>query len=99
VPDPAAFEPDSGVADNAGDVQWPEQPKMAAPAPSPRYTASSGRRSVGRQRREATSHVDQSARRTERPRARAGSEAHRADRASKAKSVAALYSPVQQTPH
>jgi peptidoglycan-N-acetylglucosamine deacetylase len=99
VPDPAAFEPDSGVADNAGGVQWPEQPKMAAPAPSPRYTASSGRRSVGRQRREATSHVDQIPRRTERPRARAGSEAHRADRASKAKSVATLYSPVQQTPH
>jgi len=100
APDPATFEPDSGVADSAGDVQWPEQPKLAAPAPSPRYTASSGRRFVGRGRREATSPVDQSPRRAERPRARAraGNEVHHADLVSEAKSFAAVFSPAQQTP-
>jgi peptidoglycan/xylan/chitin deacetylase (PgdA/CDA1 family) len=100
VPDPAAFEPDSGVADSAGDVQWPEQPKMSAPPPSPRYVASGRKRFVGRERRQATGSVDTSPRRAERPRvhAQAGNEAHRADLVSEAKSFAALYSPAQQTP-
>jgi peptidoglycan/xylan/chitin deacetylase (PgdA/CDA1 family) len=99
---PAAFEPDSGVAESAGDVQWPEQPKMAAPPPSPRYAASGRKRFVGRERQQATGSVDTGPRRVERPRvhAHAGSEAHRADAAgdSQAKSFAALYSPALQTP-
>jgi peptidoglycan/xylan/chitin deacetylase (PgdA/CDA1 family) len=97
VPDPSAFEPDSGVADDSGDVQWPPQPKMTAPLPSPTLRASRGKELAGREKQGITGSIDYGRRHAElraqpRTHARAGSEGRRGDLTSKTKSVVALYS-------
>jgi peptidoglycan/xylan/chitin deacetylase (PgdA/CDA1 family) len=102
VPDPSAFDPDSGVADS-GDVTWPEQPQTITASPSPELPASSARkiaRSERRHRQVATGSIDHSRRHAAeaprahwRARARAGAGGHRADLVSPTKSVAALIAP------
>jgi peptidoglycan/xylan/chitin deacetylase (PgdA/CDA1 family) len=99
VPDPSAFDPDSGVADS-GDVKWPEQPQTIAATPNPELPASSKRRIARLERRHkptATGSIDHARRRAEGPRAyshahaRAGSSGHRAGLVTETESVAALF--------
>jgi peptidoglycan/xylan/chitin deacetylase (PgdA/CDA1 family) len=81
APDPSAFEPDSGVADGNGEVQWPEQPKLSAAPVAPAVPKFRGRR-VATRAPQRTTEVGGSAghgrRRVEPPRARGSSEGHRA---------------------
>jgi peptidoglycan/xylan/chitin deacetylase (PgdA/CDA1 family) len=99
VPDPSAFDPDSGVADS-GDVKWPEQPQTITASSNPELPASSARkiaRSERRHRPEATGSIDHARRRAEAPRvhshahARAGGDRPHADLVPGIKSVAALF--------
>jgi peptidoglycan/xylan/chitin deacetylase (PgdA/CDA1 family) len=99
VPDPAALEPDSGVADDTGAVQWPEQLAIA-PSYTPR---ASGGRVAGHEVSEVTgsiSHGSVSAGRRHvetrsqtRTHARAGANGSHADLSSRPKTVAALSTP------
>jgi peptidoglycan/xylan/chitin deacetylase (PgdA/CDA1 family) len=94
APDPAAFEPDSGTADNSGDIKWPAQPETIA---APQSRSSNGKRFARGQKPEVTGSLDRGRRHIElraqpRAHARAGGDSHRADVSAKTKSVAALYS-------
>src|SRR3984885_14742456 len=94
VPDPVAFEPDSGTADNSAEIKWPAQPETIIASPEAR--PSSGKRIARGHKPEVASSLSHGRRHVElraRPpiRARAGSEGRRADVSSKTKSVAALY--------
>ncbi len=44
APDPSAFQPDSGVADDSSTVQWPEQPKPVATSDEDTHGAEHGGR-------------------------------------------------------
>jgi peptidoglycan/xylan/chitin deacetylase (PgdA/CDA1 family) len=95
VPDPVAFEPDSGTADNSADIKWPAQPETIIASPESR--PANGKRFARGHKPEVTGSLDHGRHHIElraRPpaRARAGSEGRRADVSSKTKSVAALYS-------
>jgi peptidoglycan/xylan/chitin deacetylase (PgdA/CDA1 family) len=90
VPDPAAFEPDSGTADDSADIKWPAQPETIVAAPESR---SSNARRFARGQKPAVNvsvrrHIELRA--PPPARARAGSESRRADVSAKTKSVAAL---------
>ena len=99
VPDPSAFDPDSGVADS-GDVQWPQQPQSISASPNPQLPASSERKIARLERRhkhEATGAIGHARHRAEESRshshahARAGAGGPHADLVSEIKSVAALF--------
>jgi peptidoglycan/xylan/chitin deacetylase (PgdA/CDA1 family) len=93
VPDASAFEPDSGVADDNTDVHWPTQPQ-AVPSAADEEKSVKGPRSSGHAH--AASHEH---RRAERPHGRRHQRADADDQStgvlSRAKALAALFTPSQ----
>jgi len=108
VPDAAAFEPDAGLADDGGAVQWPEIPKSIAATLAPDSAKAKGKhRSLAerpeRRKLHAVRSVDHA--RVEKDRrpwhsrthARAGADGHHADLMTRIHAVAALFSPAPVT--
>jgi hypothetical protein len=99
APDPLAFEPDSGVADDSSNVQWPEQPKLTAPVePStPRFRGRRIATPVQQRRVESSGAADRGRRHVEQPRihAQAGADGRRANRVTSTKAFAATYPPAE----
>ena len=91
VPDASAFEPDSGVAEDNANVQWPEQPQAVPSAPDEEKSVKS---SHSRGHAHAASHEH---RRAERPHGRRHQRADAGDQStgvlSRAKAFAALFTP------
>lgn len=94
APDASDFQPDTGVGDEAANVQWPEQPKSAT------KSAASGDEDSGertshrvRHRKHDSDLAEHEGRHRRRERARGGSDGHRADLASKIKALAGLFTP------
>jgi hypothetical protein len=96
APDASAFEPDSGVAEDRGDVHWPDQPPpVAAKVAKDRDdsdTTRSGRRGHGRAAH--VEHIEHAHRQM-----RGRPTAQTPDLTSRIKSVAALFSPSQEHMH
>ena len=90
APDASAFQPDSGVADDGNDVQWPAQPKSAAfsaAAPKPAPSGKKDAASIGHDRLHlGRLHSHQ------RQRIRAGADDSPPNIMSRIKSFAALFS-------
>jgi len=98
APDPLAFEPDSGVADDGGDVQWPERPKLTVAPVEPSAPKFRGRRiatPVQQRRVESSGAADHGHRHVEQPRihAQAGTGNRRANQVGRTKAFAATFSP------
>jgi len=92
APDASAFQPDSGVADDNANVQWPEQPKSIAASEEDTHSAekTSGH---ARHRRHGVDSAEHERRHRRHERVRAGGDRHRADLATKIKSFAGLFTP------
>ena len=104
VPDAAAFEPESGLADDSGAVRWPDVPQSTVASAKPNAAGPGGkhkRRAARPERRklDAARLADHKRaerdRRPDRPRARArtGAEGHHADLMTRIEAVAALFAP------
>jgi peptidoglycan/xylan/chitin deacetylase (PgdA/CDA1 family) len=97
APDPLAFEPDSGVADDDSNVQWPDRPKLTAPVePSmPRFRGRRIATPVPQRRVESSGTADHGRHHVERPRihAQAGADSHLANRVTSTKAFAATSAP------
>jgi peptidoglycan-N-acetylglucosamine deacetylase len=98
APDASSFEPDSGVAEDRGDVHWPDQPPITAKVANDRDdsdTKRSGRRGHGRAAHvEHVEHIEHAHRQM-----RGRPTAQTPDLTSRIKSVAALFSPAQEHTH
>jgi hypothetical protein len=94
APDASAFQPDSGVADDNANVQWPEQPKSVASSEEDTHGADKSSEHARHKKHDVDSgeHEGRHHRR-ERSRARSGGDGHRADLVSKIKSLASLLVP------
>jgi peptidoglycan/xylan/chitin deacetylase (PgdA/CDA1 family) len=92
APDVSAYQPDSGVADDSANVQWPEQPKSIAASEEDTHSAAkiSDR---ARHRRHGGDSAEHEGRHRRHERVRAGGDRHRADLVTKIKSFAALFTP------
>jgi hypothetical protein len=92
APDASAFQPDSGVADDSANVQWPEQPKATAAADDDTHSAEKNSEHA-RHRRHGGDSAEHEGRHHRHERARAGGNGHRADLVTKIKSLASLFTP------
>jgi peptidoglycan/xylan/chitin deacetylase (PgdA/CDA1 family) len=108
VPDAAAFQPEAGLADDSGDVRWPDIPKSIAAVSTPDAVTAKGRHTRLAERPERRKlHVVRSndrdraekERRPDHPRthARAGAEGHHADLMTRIQTFAALLSTAKTT--
>ncbi len=108
VPDAAAFEPDAGVADASGQVQWPEVPPSTLASTTPDEATPRGRhRRVADRPEHRRLHVvhsveHQRGEKGHRPEhlrahAQAGVDGQHADVMTRIRTVAALFSPAQAT--
>ena len=103
APDASTFQPDTGVADETGSVQWPEQPKPVASSDEDGQSAekhgaekssSAGKTSEHtRHKKHDADSAEHEGRHHRHERARAGSDGHHADLVSKIKSLASLLTP------
>jgi hypothetical protein len=100
APDASAFQPDSGVADDSANVQWPEQPKPVAAAEEDSHSAEHGsehRAEKGAEHARHKKRDDDSAehegRHRRHERARSGGDGHRADLVGKIKALAGMLTP------
>jgi peptidoglycan/xylan/chitin deacetylase (PgdA/CDA1 family) len=92
APDASDFQPDTGVTDEAGNVQWPDQPKSATSRTAAGDEDKSERTSHRARHRKHDSDSAEHENRHHR-RARGGSDGHHADLASKIKALAGLFTP------
>jgi peptidoglycan/xylan/chitin deacetylase (PgdA/CDA1 family) len=102
APDASTFAPDTGLAADAGEVQWPEQPEAKTPSAKPEVAAPKGKKiamPLGRQHLAVAVSVDRDRLRPDRvhaqqhARARAGAVGPRADVFSGLKAFAGLWTP------
>ncbi len=96
APDASAFEPDSGVADDSANVQWPEQPKPVASSDedSSEKTSSIEKTSGhAHHRKRDTDSAEHEGWHHRHQRARSGGDGHKADLVTKIKSFASLFTP------
>ena len=94
APDASDFQPDTGVTDEAGNVQWPEQPAAATNRTAASDEDKSERTSHrARHRKHDSESAEHESRHHRRERARGGSDGHHADLASKIKALAGLFTP------
>jgi peptidoglycan/xylan/chitin deacetylase (PgdA/CDA1 family) len=95
APDPSAFEPDSGVAEDNGEVQWPEQPKLTEPSVAvPKFRGRRIAAPVPQRTTEVGGSAGHGRRHVEHPPARASAEGHRASIVTP-KTFAATTSPAE----
>jgi peptidoglycan/xylan/chitin deacetylase (PgdA/CDA1 family) len=97
APDASTFQPDSGVADDDANVQWPEQPKSVASSEEDAHAAEhrSAEKSSehARHRRHDADSDDHEERHRRHERVRAGGGRHHADLVTEIKSFAGLFTP------
>jgi peptidoglycan/xylan/chitin deacetylase (PgdA/CDA1 family) len=94
APDASDFQPDTGVAEEAGNVQWPEQPSLATSRTAASDEDKSERTSHrARHRKHDSDSAEHESRHHRRERARGGSDGHRADLVTKIKALASLFTP------
>jgi len=94
APDASDFQPDTGVTDEAGNVQWPEQPKSATSRTAASDEDNSERTSHrARHRKHDSDSAEHESRHHRRERARGGGDGHRADLVTKIKALAGLFTP------
>jgi peptidoglycan/xylan/chitin deacetylase (PgdA/CDA1 family) len=102
APDASAFAPDTGLAADAGEVQWPEQPEAKTISSKPQQTAARAKQIAipsGRQRLAVAAPINRERVRPDRfhaqqnARARAGAGGPRADAIPGLKAFAALWTP------
>jgi len=94
APDASDFQPDTGVGDEAANVQWPEQPKSATKSAASGDEDNSERTSHrARHRKHDSDSAEHEGRHHRRERARGGSDGHRADLVTKIKALAGLFTP------
>ena len=108
MPDASAFEPDSGVTDEARDAHWPEQPAKAAMADEHSRGAEDQKRTRASakeegKRRRAEDDNDREPRNAEHPRSRrhakSATDDPGGDVVARIKSFAAVFSGGQQAAH
>jgi peptidoglycan/xylan/chitin deacetylase (PgdA/CDA1 family) len=107
VPDVAAFEPDAVAGEDVGDVQWPAQAQATTPAGAKSQARSRKHKFAhsSEKRKAHVAHAGTKERRAEHARPhrpepkRAGTDGHRADLTSRAKSFSALSTPAQPAAH
>jgi peptidoglycan/xylan/chitin deacetylase (PgdA/CDA1 family) len=91
APDATDFQPDTGVSEDAGNVQWPDLPKLATSGRAGNDEDKSERTSRhARHRKHDSDSAEHEGRHHRRAR---GSDGHRADLASKLKALAGLFTP------
>jgi peptidoglycan/xylan/chitin deacetylase (PgdA/CDA1 family) len=91
APDASDFQPDTGVNDEAGNVQWPDQPKATGRAADSDEDKSERTSHHARHRKHDSDSAEHENRHHRR--GRAGGDGHRADLVTKIKALAGLFTP------
>jgi peptidoglycan/xylan/chitin deacetylase (PgdA/CDA1 family) len=93
APDASDFQPDTGVSDEASNVQWPEQPKATGRAAASDEDKSERTSRHARHRKHDSDSAEHESRHHHRERNRAGGDSHRADLVTKIKALAGMFTP------